>query len=164
MYNEKIEKIVDSIHQEFGVRAMPVQLEEIVEKLGIRIKKAPSEEFSGLLLRKEGRALIGVNSNEPQVRQRFTIAHELGHYFLHKTQDAFIDYRDNESGIVRNSRERTANVFAATFLMPRSHVVADLKKTAKGGIFETEIERLAKKYDVSKEAMNYSILNLGLLN
>jgi Zn-dependent peptidase ImmA (M78 family) len=136
--------------------------EQIAEKLGIRIKRAPSDDFSGILLRKDGKALIGVNNTESHVRQRFTIAHELGHFFLHQAKDAFVDYRDNQHGGIRSSKEREANMFAAAFLIPRTSLVADVKKISSKGIFEIEIENLAKKYDVSKESMNYRLLNLGL--
>lgn len=162
MNNEKIEKIVEKLQDKLGIKTAPVPLEDVAEKLGLKIKRAPSDDFSGLLLRKDGRALIGINSNESHTRQRFTVAHELGHYFLHDTQDAFVDYRDNQVGGVRSSRERQANRFAAAFLMPQAMLAADVKKLCKKGIFDPEVEALAKKYDVSKEAMNYRIINLGL--
>lgn len=162
MSKEQIEKIVEDLQQNLGVRSTPVQIEEIAEKLGIRIKRAPSDDFSGLLLRKDGRALIGINDSESHVRQRFTIAHELGHFFLHQAKDAFVDYRDNQSGIVRSFKEREANMFAAAFLIPRKLLVADVQKISSKGIFDPEIESLARKYDVSKESMNYRLLNLGL--
>lgn len=165
MKYEKIETYIEVLHKQMGVTQSPVPVEEIAEKLGIKVKRAPSEEFSGLLLRKDGKALIGVNDSESHVRQRFTIAHELGHFFLHPTQDAFVDdYRDNQNGGVRNLKERQANMFAAAFLIPMKMLKADIKKMDSKGIFDSEIDFLAKKYDVSKEAMNYRILNLGLAN
>lgn len=162
MKNENIEKTVEQILNKLGIKQIPVPLEEIAEALGIRIKRAPSDDFSGLLLRKDGKALIGVNDNESHVRQRFTVAHELGHYFLHPAKDAFVDYRDNQTGLVRSTKEREANMFAAAFLIPRESIILDVKKITATGIFEEEIARLAKKYDVSKESMNYRLLNLGL--
>jgi len=165
-YNENLEQVVEKLHQELGVNSIPVNLEIVTEKLGIRVKTAPSEEFSGLLLRKNDTAMIGVNNEESQVRQRFTIAHELGHFFLHKTKDTFVDYRDNKinnsSEFVRTDAEKQANMFAATFLMPKGYLISDIKKMAKLEISELEIGKLAKKYDVSRDAMNYRILNLGL--
>lgn len=139
---------------------VPVPVEHLAQALGIRIKKAPSNDFSGLLLRKDGRAWIGVNDKESLVRQRFTIAHELGHFFLHKTEDAFVDYRDNKRGLTRNPKEVEANAFAAALLIPRPNLLADLKQIFQKGIFEADVEDLAKKYNVSKECMNYRILNL----
>jgi len=164
MKNEEIEKIIEQIFKNFDVKEIPIPVEKIVEKLNIRIKRspAPSDEISGILIRKNGVALIGVNNTESHVRQRFTIAHELGHFMLHPAKDAFVDYRDNQAGVIRNSKERQANMFAASFLIPRKQITSDVRKISKGGIFESEIESLAKKYDVSKEAMNYRLINLGL--
>lgn len=162
MKNEEIEKIVVDLHEKMGIKQVPVPIEQIVESLGIKIKRAPSEDFSGLLLRKDGKALMGINDSEPHVRQRFTIAHELGHFYLHPAKDAFVDYRHTQGGGVRSSKERQANIFAAAFLIPRITLIAEVNKRVSAGIFDAEIEELAKKYDVSKESMNYRLLNLGL--
>ena len=55
--------------------------------MGALVRYAPFDgQMSGLLHRSEdgNRAVIGVNSRHPTVRQRFSIAHELGHLALHK--------------------------------------------------------------------------------
>lgn len=165
---EQIEEFAQSLHAKFDIRQVPVPVEEIAEQLNIRVKRAPSNEFSGMLLRKDGKALIGINSDESSVRQRFTIAHELGHFFLHPAKDVFVDYRDNhykgnEGDPVRNLKERTANVFASAFLIPRKLIIEDVSRIIKEGIFESEVIALARKYEVSREAMNYRLLNLGLI-
>jgi hypothetical protein len=59
MKNEQIEKIIEDLHQKLGIKQIPVQIEQIAEKLGIRIKRAPSDDFSGILLRKDGKAWLG---------------------------------------------------------------------------------------------------------
>lgn len=160
MYKEEIEKLVENIHAELKIEDMPVPVEEIVAKLGMKIKMAPSQDFSGLLLRKAEGALIGVNSEESPLGQRFTIAHELGHFFLHKSKDAFVDHRHR--GFAKDEKEKEANVFAAAFLMPRKKITADIKELISNGISEVEIESLSKKYEVSQEAMTYRLINLGL--
>lgn len=164
MKNEQIEKFIETFHKQWSIKNVPIPVEEIAGKLGIRVRMAPapSDDISGLLIRKKSWALIGINENESHVRQRFTLAHELGHFFLHPTKDAFVDYRDNQTGVIRNFKERQANMFASAFLIPKQQISADVKKISKEGIFDPEIEVLAKKYDVSKEAMNYRIINLGL--
>lgn len=60
----------------------PVPVEQLARNAGALISYQPfeAEDISGLLYRTAGTApVIGVNSNNPKVRQRFTIAHELGH-------------------------------------------------------------------------------------
>lgn len=162
MIFEKIEAIVEEILKEFRISALPISVEEIASKQSIKISRSPSKDFSGLLIRKDGHALIGVNSSEAPVRQRFTIAHELGHFFLHPKQDAFVDYRDNKKNVMRTPKEKQANIFAAALLMPRSHIEKDYRKVAKGGFGEDELRQLADKYFVSEDAMKYRLLNLNL--
>lgn len=162
MILEKIETKAEEILKEVGLRAIPTPIEDLAYKLNIKISKAPSTDFSGLLIRKDGHALIGINSNEAPVRQRFSIAHELGHFFLHPQQDAFVDFRkEAKKGEIRSPRERQADMFAAALLMPRQSLLKDFKRIAKEGMGEDTIEVLAKQYDVSEEAMRYRLINLS---
>ena len=162
MILEKIESEVEKTLVKLNAKTVPVPVEEIASKLNIKISRAPSKDFSGLLIRKNGSALIGVNSNEAPVRQRFTIAHELGHFFMHPRKDAFVDYRDNKKEIMRTPVERHANMFAAALLMPRSLLEKDFKNIAKNGFTEDELEKLADKYQTSEDAMRFRLMNLNL--
>ncbi|PIZ78887.1 MAG: hypothetical protein COY01_02925 [Candidatus Pacebacteria bacterium CG_4_10_14_0_2_um_filter_40_20] len=167
MILEKIESTAENVLNQLKLSVVPVPVEEVASKLNIKIGREPSDDFSGLLIRKDGKALIGVNSTESHVRQRFTIAHELGHFFLHPKQDSFVDYRDNNTDkkdIRRSPREKQANAFAAALLMPRSKLIKDVKVIFKQGIDESDIAKLAEKYEVSEEAMKYRLMNLHLIH
>ncbi len=163
---EKIDKVVESILDNLHISALPVPIEDIASNQGIKISRAPSKDFSGLLIRKDGHALIGVNSDEPDARQRFTIAHELGHFFLHPRKDAFVDYRDNKNKkeVMRTPQEKQANVFAASLLMPRKYLEKDFKKLTENGFGEDELKMLAERYFVSEDAMRFRLFNLNLRN
>jgi len=161
---EKIETEAEKILTALNIKETPIQVEEIASRLSLKISREPSDDFSGLLIRKDGRALIGVNSNEAPVRQRFTIAHEIGHFVLHPRKDAFVDYRDNKKEIMRTPAERHANMFAAALLMPRNLLEKDFKNICKNGFTEEELEKLAEKYQVSDEAMKFRLMNLNLQN
>ena len=159
-----IEQRAEEILELSGKRTIPVPVEEIAKHFNLRVGKGPSNDFSGLLLRKNGAALIGVNDTETPQRQRFTIAHELGHFFLHPSKEAFVDYRN--SNIPRTPKEREADVFAAALLMPRKEISRDFKKVTNGVAFDEEsfkgvVTSLAKKYDVSDEAMRIRLMTLG---
>ncbi|PYU65849.1 MAG: hypothetical protein DMG49_23375 [Acidobacteria bacterium] len=70
----------------------PVPVERIAEDHGLDVRLAPFDgDLSGALIRNEDEAYIGVNSSHHPHRQRFTIAHELAHYFLHSGFRVHID-------------------------------------------------------------------------
>jgi len=163
MILERIESRAEEVLKALNIRSAPVPVEEVADKCQIKISRAPNNDFSGMLIRKDGRALIGVNNSESTVRQRFTIAHELGHFFLHPNKDAFIDYRDNKKEIMRTPREKQANMFAAALLMPRHILLRDFKAIAKEGFSEDELHDLAKQYEVSEDAMRFRLMNLNLV-
>lgn len=162
MIVEKIESAAEQLLAQLGVREIPVPIEEIARSLQMRVSRAPSRDFSGLLIRKDGRALIGINSREAPVRQRFTIAHEIGHFVLHPQKDAFVDYRrERGEGETRPPRERHADMFAAALLMPRKQLLKDFRRLAKDGYTDQITAALAKQYAVSEDAMRFRLLNLN---
>jgi Zn-dependent peptidase ImmA (M78 family) len=164
MIIEKIESIAEELLARFDIKQIPIPIEELARSLDIRVSRAPSKDFSGLLIRKDGHALIGVNSAEAPVRQRFTIAHELGHFILHPQQDAFVDFRkDRTAKEVKPPRERHADMFAAALLMPRKILLRDFRRLAKDGYTDGMTAKLATQYAVSEDAMRFRLMNLNSL-
>jgi Zn-dependent peptidase ImmA (M78 family) len=112
-----------------------------------------------------------VNSSQHENRQRFTIAHELGHYLLHKgtklhfDEDFRIDYRDATSSDATKREEVEANGFAAALLMPERILMRDWRRLEPNDkeIPET-IRALAKRYRVSHKAMELRLVNLGFIS
>lgn len=160
----EIEQKVEEILADQKIRSAPIPVEEVAQKYDIAIGTTASDKFSGVLLRKDdGTSYIAVNDKESPARQRFTIAHELGHYFLHKNTQTFIDFRGNDENVIHNPKERQANQFAAALLMPKKILQKDIEGIAKeDGITEELIGFLAGKYKVSKDAMSYRLINLHL--
>lgn len=165
-----IEKRALQILNNFSIKQPPILLDKILSIYSISLGEAPSNEYSGFLIRKKRSALIGINSNDTYARQRFTIAHELAHFLLEKTKDTFVDEHSkishrsysHEKGKAKN--EVIADKFAASLLMPRNFLKRDFMKIEMKGIFqENDLEYLAEKYVVSKEAMKYRLANLGLI-
>lgn len=140
-------------------RNAPVDVVGLATALGVRIRGSflPSD-ISGMIERDGNGYAITVNANDPKNRQRFTIAHELGHFMLHRELigDGIADdraYRSTDSGRYRNTaigpREETeANGFAANVLMPYE-LIETLKRT---GI--TSVDDLASRLGVSRHAMS----------
>lgn len=141
--------------------SLPVRPDAIAKLLGVHLKSCgglgePSYEFSGYFKMVGTHPMIEYNRADPIVRQRFTIAHELGHYALgHKDSP-----RDRPSSFgtgVSDPLERAANQFAAELLMPAESV----RSAVRSGRFSS-VEQLAKAFLVSKVAMGYRLTNLDI--
>lgn len=132
-------------------------LDKIAEMYDIEVvyEDLPSTE-SGYFRSQSGHYTIGINAKHHKKRQRFTLAHELGHYCLHRGKNdvAFEDevlYRiENSSSI-----EYAANEFAARLLIPQDR----LEKKIEDGM--TDLAELADYFEVSQDAMRYRVLSLN---
>jgi Zn-dependent peptidase ImmA (M78 family) len=106
---------IASFHNE-----LPVKVGNIASQLGVKIKVSTLQTgISGEIRNESGQYVIRVNRHDTKERQRFTIAHEIGHFMLHKELigDGIIDdalYRSKLS----DKLEAEANKFAADILMP----------------------------------------------
>ena len=156
-----IEEKAEKVLSQYRAGDVPINVLEMAKKAGVLIKYAPSNKFSGLLYRKDDIAFMAISSSESNVRQRFTIAHELGHFFLHPQKDTFVEFRDNGTAKPRTFKEIQANQFAAALLMPRKNLLKDIENYRETGITDTVIHSLAEKYQVSEESMNYRLRNLN---
>jgi len=125
------------------------------------------EEISGLLYKEGNKGVIIVNKEHSLTRQRFTGAHELAHLVLNHRGKVFVDkgsiiFRDLTSSTGQVEEEKQANSLAAALLMPDKFLQKDLKGRP---LREPElIEKLARKYKVSPEAMTYRLSNLGWIS
>src|SRR5437764_8218104 len=81
-----------AVLRDLGVEEPPVPIELLAHRLGAQITYAPYEgDMSGILFRDADRTIIGVNAQHGKARQRFTIAHEIGHLILHTSKEIYID-------------------------------------------------------------------------
>lgn len=158
-----------------GVTSPPVPLERLAEQCRASIRYEPFEgELSGMVHRRsDGSGVIGVNSSHSPTRQRFTIAHEIGHLLLHSDDDVHIDekrplgQRDEISSQAIDPREIEANQFAAELLMPESLVrecVGRLVDDEPELSIEDAIEKLARTFRVSELAMTHRLTNLRIVS
>ncbi len=93
---QNIEELTLSILNKLEVTQIPIPIKLVAEKWGLQIRPYDlGANVSGVLFLRSGLGIIGYNPSEPPVRQRFTIAHELGHYELHRSQgELFVDKTD----------------------------------------------------------------------
>ena len=150
------------------VKTAPVPVKRLAVLVGAEVRYQPyAGDLSGAVHRGEGRAVIGVNSLHSATRQRFTIAHEIGHLLLHKDENLHIDerfpigLRSNLSSLGVDAKEIEANQFAAELLMPVGLLFADLEGQQIDIENETAISQIAKKYQVSSQAMTIRIGELA---
>lgn len=161
---KNIEVRVRMILSEHQIAKAPVIVEDIAKKMGIQVNYAPSDKYSGMLIRKKGeQALMGVNSTESKTRMRFTIAHEIAHFIFDKKIVVSIDYRNSKRILNKSLEEKRADLFAANLLMPSKWIKLDVEKISQEDFKKDQITELAKKYNVSPEAMTYRLMNLNLL-
>lgn len=173
-----IKNLVSGILAENKINSVPVNLEKIAKNLQIKIiKQSAEDDLAGFLLKDfDGKsALIGVNENHHSNRQRFTIAHEIGHYFLHNFQGVHFDgkntglqmyLRNDLSSQGISIEEREANLFAAELLMPESILIKDVVEFSEFYLLDdrdTSIRAIAAKYEVSQLALTYRLINLGFI-
>lgn len=155
-------------------KSPPVDLNVAAERLGIDVRyhKLQGDVSGFLFLDKMQDPIIGINIEHPPTRQRFTLAHEIGHFFLHAPpggSGSFIDKgftivkRDTRSQMGVVVEEIEANFFAAEILMPAEHLYPDFVSSSSGKNPKKELDKLADKYDVSVEAMEYRLRNLGFM-
>lgn len=138
----------------------PVDPIFIAQGLGIQVYKGVLDEgVSGMLVKQPGLdPVIYLNSRDSENRQRFTCAHELGHYVKRASTDdeawEYVDRRGPSASMGMDSDEIYANQFAANLLMPRE-VVAQLVRDGRNSA------SMAYYFGVSVEAMNFRLSNLG---
>lgn len=150
-----------------------VDVDEIAVKLNLEVTAHDlGANVSGVLYIDKGKGTIGYNKSESEVRRRFTVAHEIGHFILHRLDnEIFVDrkvfkmYRDDNSTTGEIKQEREANAFAAALLMPEVKLKKELRKLTFdfGDDQDDGIKSLAETFKVSTQAMAYRISNLQLL-
>lgn len=161
----KIERLVEDLLAAEPHVSAPVPIERMVRSRGITIRRgALEDEISGLLVRDGDAATIGVNGAQSALRQRFTIAHEFGHYMLHEGMVEHVDrgyrvnYRDQQSSLARDVEEIEANFFAATLLMPVR--LLDEAGAVNAVDDDAMVKDLAKSFQVSRHAMSLRLANV----
>lgn len=151
---------------------IPVDIEKVARELGAELKKQLfDEDLSGFSISKDEHKFIGVNVSESDNRQRFTIAHEIGHLLLHAKKRVSYDQgvmmlRDSHSKDGTDLHEIEANTFAAELLMPETALRGDLTQLkgvdlmSSGRQSRRAIHWLANRYGVSEQAMTIRLTTL----
>ena len=146
---------------------MPVNVVQVARALGIRVLVTTfrgDKNLAGMIEKRKDQGTIWVNELDARVRQRFTVAHELGHWILGdlastgtwEEPEQAVAYRLEES--LGSFPERRANAFAAAMLMPAPWVNAWIEHGVRSP------ETLAELFEVSQQAMEIRLKTLGRLS
>lgn len=138
-----------------GVMKAPIPIDEIAQHYGFQVKllDQPTDKFSGILLR--DKKAIGIKMHHHPVRQRFSLSHELGHYFLDHP-DASEEIPDDDGMESHKIYEGEVDEFAAELLMPRELLKSALKQNA-------DFETLQKQFQVSRHVAAIQLTKHGFL-
>jgi Zn-dependent peptidase ImmA (M78 family) len=152
---------VRQLAEKYNISLYPLDIELLVSRLGIVVLREDGEDdFSGCIeQRSDGNYYLSVNKYHNARRQRFTMAHELGHYFLHREK---LNEIGRETILMREPMaltqvEREANDFASELLIPKPVLDAQIHQ----GV--SQIEDLADFFQVSVPALKYRAIRLGYL-
>ncbi|MBY8915315.1 ImmA/IrrE family metallo-endopeptidase [Nitratireductor sp. L1-7-SE] len=143
------------------MKNVPVKLGAMAKELGISVKLSSLPiNVSGQISKTSGGYEIKINRHESRQRQRFTLAHEISHYLLHRTviDDLGGTLKDNvlyRSG-AEESIEYEANRLAAHIVMPED-VLEKAYLEYGEQLSEAAIEHLAEQFGVSKAAMEIRV-------
>lgn len=138
-------------------QGFPVKLGALADALGVKVLVANLQPgVSGQIRREEGHYVIRLNRHEARERQRFTLAHELAHFLLHRdlidrSLDGITDNVLYRSG-AEERVEYEANRLAAEIVMPET-LVRERLNSLGGRVTSSAIDALAEQFQVSKAAM-----------
>lgn len=150
-------KIARQLLKNAGVCKLPVMVRDVVN----HIKKtsdlsvypwAFGNNTSGIQVTYDDSATIGYNQDQHRHRQRFTVAHEIGHFMMGHTIGNSIFDLDS-----KKPEEIEANQFAAELLMPLTFLNKEIKNGNK------DVKNFAKIFDVSEESIWWRLKECNLI-
>lgn len=176
MNRNEIKKRAEQFCLDNGINEYPVKIVNVCNNLGLRVyEEYINPDVSGLIVVDEKvwpkygtNQFIVVNMADSPERRRFTIAHELAHFVLHREENLLYAHRDvNIDSHKTKKVESEANYFATNILMPESLVkerVEDIRRILWGVAPNfTLVREVADSFLVSESAAEVRLKQLGLI-
>lgn len=138
----------------------PVKLGMIAKRLGIKVLLSTLPRgISGQIGQENGDFVIRINRHEAKHRQRFTLAHEIAHYLLHRKK-IVAEGGWSENVLLRSGQpaniEYEANRLASDLVIP-SDQLAEATAEYTGPLTSEVIDDLARRFGVSTAAMEIKL-------
>lgn len=120
--------------KQFNITTKPFDIEAFISYCGITIIYEDLGNYSGYILPGETGWMISAHQYDSKERQRFTLAHELIHFFYHKNEIESKKEKYNERITFRNDAnnnaiENEANLIAGELLMPTDDFITEYSKS-----------------------------------
>lgn len=151
---------------EMGIdQSRPIDPFDAIDKLGLELQFHPLQDLLGAIIPGQRPGVL-INSARPASVQRYTAAHEIGHWYLDQDQLA-IDTEEEIEGAPRQQRERRAQIFASHFLMPLEllHTTAARYGVFKGSaVTPLQAYQIARDMHVSYRAIVFQLGNSNFLS
>lgn len=168
----EIRIIADSFREKCKVsRYGIIDLFKECERAGFKLIRYPFNEETdlGFAMKRDDDTIIFTNSGSRLTREIFTLAHEIGHVFLHmESMPSFVDNSMTISGKSPDKMEQEANYFAACLLMPDNEVGKffdlELNSFEATGLTAMDIVRIMSEFNVSFEMALNRLENLGRID
>ncbi|MGH3697286.1 MAG: helix-turn-helix domain-containing protein [Pseudonocardiaceae bacterium] len=154
---QALRAVADSGESDRLATTLPRVIEQVFG-VDVAIEGFPSG-FDGLAWCRDGFRLILVNNAVSWTRQRFTLAHELGHVLAGDAQNLRVDLDVMAASTRREHTEMRANAFASAFLMPTPTITESWREAGQDGF-----ARLVGELRVSPSALSWRLRNLGLVD
>ena len=150
---------------EIGVdQTRQIDVFELCERLGLWLAFFPLDGLLGAFI-PEGTGGILVTTQRPVTVQRYTAAHELGHWRLGHAEGPVLDGEEHVLGSSPNESEQLAQIFAAALLMPPPLIFGTLERLGVGDIVSpVDAYSVAREAGVSYEAAVRQLANLEIID
>lgn len=157
-----------AVADQMDLTDLPVDPEAVAVRMGaIVVRKPVHDGVSGMLLRRDGQTVIGLNAGFPEDRERFLLAHLVGHLHLHQKRDLLLDVADRFSRgtltcLATDREEAEANRFAQALLAPERAV----RRMAAEVDFRTGaqlVDLLAPRFGLTRTMMAVRLMGLGVI-
>jgi hypothetical protein len=156
---QRAEQVIEEL---WITSAADLDVEAIAFDQGIEVRYEPLNGCEATLVGYGAKAIATIRRSPSRGRERFSIAHETGHWLLHRGKS----FRCRVDDIVQNysseaALEKEADQFASHLLMPTAILRPIIKSLAKPTL--KDLQRVADDFDVSLQAMSIRLAALDTL-
>jgi hypothetical protein len=152
---------IDRFYRKIGViEPQHIDIKAVAFELGLEVRFAPLLACEARIIGTGNRGIITVREGAYRLRQRFSIAHEIGHWTYHRGKALTCSKSDIGDGATTSrNREKIADEFASRLLLP-DFLINPIAKNIRNLRF-SDIIRISTDFRVSKTATARRLIELN---